>query len=117
MVKLSEEATKIGELLEKKNAAYGNAFENTAKVLKILYPEGLKPAQYQDLLTVTRIIDKLFRIANQKDAFGEDPWSDIAGYAILSLWSAKRQLRVPVPALEEVDCPLSERLIEKKVAE
>jgi hypothetical protein len=35
------------------------------------------------LLTVVRILDKLFRIANSKDAFNEDPWFDIAGYAIL----------------------------------
>jgi hypothetical protein len=35
------------------------------------------------LLAVTRIIDKLFRIATDEKAFSEDPWADIAGYAIL----------------------------------
>lgn len=32
---------------------------------------------------VVRVVDKLFRIANHKDAFGENPWADIAGYAVL----------------------------------
>ena len=32
------------------------------------------------MLAITRVVDKLFRIANRKDAFGENPWQDIAGY-------------------------------------
>ena len=35
------------------------------------------------------MIDKLFRIANKKDAFDENPWRDIAGYALLSTISAE----------------------------
>ena len=35
------------------------------------------------MLAITRVVDKLFRIANKKDAFGENPWQDIAGYGIL----------------------------------
>jgi hypothetical protein len=77
----------VGELLRKKNAAYGNAFEESEKVLKVLFPSGVSVEKYRDFLTITRIIDKLFRIATDKDAFSEDPWRDIAGYAILSLWS------------------------------
>jgi hypothetical protein len=48
-----------------------------------LYPDGVKPEQYIDLLVTVRIVDKLFRIANKKDAFGENPWQDIAGYGLL----------------------------------
>jgi len=48
-----------------------------------LYPNGVKPEQYVDLLVTVRIVDKLFRIANRKDALGENPWQDIAGYGIL----------------------------------
>lgn len=79
--------TEVGELLRKKNAAYGNSFEESEKVLKVLFPSGVPVERYQDFLTITRIIDKLFRIATDKNAFNEDPWRDIAGYAILSLWS------------------------------
>jgi hypothetical protein len=37
------------------------------------------------MLAITRVIDKLFRIATKKDAFGESPWRDICGYAILGI--------------------------------
>ena len=90
MPSLIEIATSIGSLLEQKNKAYGSAFEEAGKVLALLYPRGVPLEGYQDMLVITRILDKLFRIANQKDAFAEDPWRDIAGYAILSLWSQEK---------------------------
>jgi hypothetical protein len=74
----------IGKLLEEKQAAYGDSFGHAGEVMAILYPSGIHPDSYRDALTVTRVIDKLFRIANQKGAFGESPWRDIAGYAILA---------------------------------
>ena len=77
----------IGQLLEAKNLAYGNSFERSGEVMAILYPNGVPPEGHKDALAIVRIIDKLFRIANAKGAFGEDPWRDIAGYAMLSLWS------------------------------
>jgi hypothetical protein len=80
----------IGQLLEAKNLAYGNSFERSEEIIRILYPDGIPVQAYQDALAMIRIIDKLFRIANAKGAFGEDPWRDIAGYAILSLWSASK---------------------------
>ena len=43
--------------------------------------------QYKDTLAVARIIDKLFRIANRKNAFDESPWMDIAGYGLLGAMS------------------------------
>ena len=59
------------------------------EVFNILYPEGIQPYQYQDILTIARIMDKVFRIANlpasKKDLMGEEPWKDIAGYALLAL--------------------------------
>ena len=73
----------IGRLVDEKNRAYGDSFNQSGKILEILYPEGVKPDQYQDMLATTRVIDKLFRIANNKGAFGENPWKDIAGYALL----------------------------------
>jgi hypothetical protein len=73
----------IGSLVDEKNAAYGSSFAESYKILSVLYPNGIKPEQYTDALAIIRVIDKLFRIANKKDAFGESPWKDIAGYAIL----------------------------------
>ena len=84
-MKFEKIANEIGKLVEEKNIAYGSSFLKSEKILKILYPDGIKPEQYKDMLAITRIIDKLFRIATQKDAFGENPFKDIAGYGILGV--------------------------------
>ncbi len=76
----------IGSLVDKKNAAYGSSFAECHKILSaVLYPNGIQPEQYTDALAIIRVIDKLFRIANNKNAFDESPWNDIAGYAILGV--------------------------------
>jgi hypothetical protein len=75
----------IGSLVDEKNAAYGSSFAESHKILSVLYPDGIQPEQYTDALAIIRVIDKLFRIANKKDAFGESPWKVIAGYAILGI--------------------------------
>lgn len=73
----------IGELTQAKNEAYGDSFEKAGKVLELLYPNGIHPTQYRDALGIVRVVDKLFRIATRKDAFGESPWKDISGYGLL----------------------------------
>ena len=82
--------TEIGTLVDEKNAAYGSSFAESHKILSVLYPNGIKPEQYTDALAIIRVIDKLFRIATAKDAFGESPWRDIAGYAILGVANAEK---------------------------
>ena len=47
--------------------------------------DGIQPDSYDDALAITRVIDKLFRLATRKDAFGESPWKDICGYALLGM--------------------------------
>lgn len=78
-------ATDIGKLVQEKNVAYGDSFGQACKILEVLYPDGIAPNQYRDALAITRVIDKLFRLANKKEAFGESPWRDICGYAILGI--------------------------------
>lgn len=75
----------IGQLLERKQISYGNSFGRSKDIFCVLYPDGIKPEQYTEMLTLIRIIDKLFRIATNKDQFEEDSFKDIAGYAILML--------------------------------
>ena len=75
----------IGITVAEKQKAYGDSFGKAGGVLRILYPDGIRPEQYDDALAVTRIIDKLFRIATNGDAFGESPYRDIAGYGILGM--------------------------------
>ena len=84
-------AKEIGKLVDQKNAAYGSSFAESHKILSVLYPNGIKPEQYTDALAIVRVLDKLFRIANQKNAFGESPWKDIAGYAILGVANNEKE--------------------------
>jgi hypothetical protein len=79
-VKFGEE---IGNLVAEKNEAYGDSFGKIGNVMRELYPNGINIEQMDDALTVVRVIDKLFRIATKKDAFGESPWKDICGYGLL----------------------------------
>jgi hypothetical protein len=73
----------LATLLIGKEAAYGNAFNNSAEILKLLYPEGVLVEDYKNLLYITRILDKLGRISNNDKT--EDPFQDIAGYSILAM--------------------------------
>ena len=75
----------IGRLVKEKNEAYGDSFGQASRILEVLYPDGIPVNQYKDALAIIRVIDKLFRLANDKDAFGESPWRDICGYSILGV--------------------------------
>lgn len=85
---------KIGTLVTEKNIVYGDSFSKSGEILKILFSDGIKPEQYMDALAITRIIDKLFRIATSKDALGENPYQDIAGYALLGVWRGLKEKKL-----------------------
>ena len=78
-----KKAKRIGKLVESKNAAYGNSFEVSGDILRILWPNGIPVGSYTDVACVVRIVDKLKRIATNKDFNGESPYLDISGYGIL----------------------------------
>lgn len=80
-----KQARAIAELVESKQQAYGDSFGKSGNIMRELYPNGVSIHQMDDALTVVRIIDKLFRIATKKDAFGESPFKDIMGYSLLSV--------------------------------
>lgn len=81
-MKYEDKGKEIGKLVDTKNIQYGAAFAKSGGILRILYPKGISLDQYDNMLTLVRIIDKMFRIATN-DAGPEEPWADIAGYAIL----------------------------------
>ncbi|KAA0888702.1 hypothetical protein [Oryzomonas rubra] len=93
-------AEKIANTVAKKNAAYGDSTTKCGEFLELLYPNGVQPEQYADMLGVVRVFDKLMRIANDKDAFGEDPWEDIAGYGIIGVERGTRKADHPGPLNE-----------------
>ena len=81
----SDIGSKVGKLVEEKQKAYGDSFGRSGRCLMEMFPDGIKMDQYDDLLTIARILDKLFRIANDPDAFEENPYQDIVGYALLAM--------------------------------
>lgn len=86
----AEIGAEIGGLVQDKQAAYGDSFGHAGNVMRELYPNGISHTQMDDALTIVRIVDKLFRIANKKNAFGESPYRDIAGYALLAVGRDER---------------------------
>lgn len=102
--KLSEYAKEIGELVEQKDKAYGNAFDKAGDFLKILYPNGITPDKYADMLCLVRIFDKQMRIATSKNAFSENPFFDITGYGLLGCrMSEKQSQKQTSTALEKLE--------------
>lgn len=83
--------TEVGKMVGEKNAAYGDSFARVDRIIRELYPDGIRPEQYRDVLGIVRVLDKLFRIATKKDAFGEDPWRDVAGYGVVAVGVAERE--------------------------
>tara|TARA_Y100001937_G_scaffold128028_1_gene202152 strand:- start:1523 stop:1849 length:327 start_codon:yes stop_codon:yes gene_type:complete len=81
----------VGKLVAEKQAAYGDSFGKAHKILKVLFPDGIKPDQYLDVLTICRVVDKLFRLATDPSYGDESPWRDICGYSLLSMGKDARE--------------------------
>jgi hypothetical protein len=94
-IEFEQIGTDIGKLVAEKNAAYGDSFNKCGEFLKLLYPNGVKPEQYADMLALVRVFDKQMRIATDKDALGENPWRDVMGYALLAVARDKAQAGPP----------------------
>lgn len=80
-----DSAVSMANLVIEKQEAYGDSFGKSKGVIEILYPTGIPIEKYDDALTLVRIIDKMFRIATDKDALGESPFKDIMGYSLLAV--------------------------------
>ena len=71
-------------VVDRSNAAYGDSTEKSSEILQILWPDGVPVERMHDFRCMVSVIDKLSRIATDKDAFGESPWRDVAGYSFLA---------------------------------
>lgn len=78
----STKADQIARLVAHKQEQYGNAINSTGEFLKSLYPNGIKPEQYDDLGVLIRMYDKMKRISNGNQG-EENAWDDLMGYALL----------------------------------
>ena len=85
----------IGALVDKKQLEYGDSFGRCGAIVRVLYPNGIRPDQYDDALAVVRIIDKLFRIATRAETDQESPYRDIGGYALLGVQHDSKRRRHP----------------------
>ncbi len=90
-----ETGKNIGVMLGEKRKAYGDNLSNAGKFLKILYPDGIPSDAYSEVLVMVRVLDKMVRLANKhRDNTGwedqENPWIDVAGYAIAILYDKDR---------------------------
>lgn len=84
----TELAKGIADLVTEKEKAYGSAFDKAGDFLRVLYPDGIKPDQYKDILCIIRVFDKLMRIATSYEGTEEkkvDAYSDLMGYGLLGL--------------------------------
>lgn len=79
-------ALDLAALVADKQRQYGDSAGRTGAILRVLYPDGVPPDAYDRALLVVRVLDKLSRLAtNKTDLGGENPWRDIAGYALLAI--------------------------------
>lgn len=80
------QANALADLVIDKQAQYGDSFGRSGAILQVLYPDGIPVEAYTSALTLIRVIDKLFRLAtHSEDTTGENPWRDIANYALLMI--------------------------------
>lgn len=83
MRKYTRIAIEVGELVDQKSEAYGNAYSKVREFLSLLWPDGITPDRYCDAVLMARIFDKQMRVATDRDAFGESPYIDMAGHSLL----------------------------------
>lgn len=90
-------AIEVGRLVTAKQLQYGDSFGTAPKILRLLYPNGIQPDQYADLLTIVRILDKFKRLATNHVSDTENPWQDITGYSLLALHNQHTKINDPPP--------------------
>lgn len=59
----------------------GNCFTKSTEVIRILFPAGIPPGKEQEVASMLRIIDKMFRIANNPGSTATE-WQVLSAYAL-----------------------------------
>jgi len=98
---------RLSDLVAAKQQQYGDSIARSAHMLHALYPEGVPPHAYGDLLLVVRMLDKLARIAARgedgRNRGGESPYTDLAGYALRGWVKDETATELPSPCKEAAD--------------
>ena len=95
-----KKAVEIGELVERKQKEYGDSWGKAGRILEILYPDGVRPDQYHTFLGITRVIDKLCRLANGNQG-EENAWEDLAGYGLLGAVGGEKNVSPDLPEVRK----------------
>jgi len=95
-----QKAVEIGELVERKQREYGDSWGKAGRILEILYPDGVRPEQYHTFLGITRVIDKLCRLANGNQG-EENAWEDLAGYGLLGAVGGEKNVSPDLPEVRK----------------
>jgi len=77
---------RLSAIVSAKNHQYGDSAQRAGAIIATLFPDGIRPSQYEDVLLMVRVVDKLCRLSVARDGVdrgGESPWTDIAGYALI----------------------------------
>ncbi len=78
--RVSEE---IVSSIQSQNSETGNCFVKTPNVLRALFPNGIPAGREAEAMALGRIIDKMFRIANNSDnTKAGNLWCELSAYAL-----------------------------------
>ncbi len=86
-------AERVATVVQGKNSAYGDAFAESEKFFRLLFPDGIPAERLGDALFLVRIWDKLKRFATGNDPAGENPIEDVIGYALNYLEKKERGVK------------------------
>lgn len=98
-------AQEIADVLVQKQKAYGSSFFSAGAALRLLFPNGIPPEQYEFVCFFTRSWDKMARRAVNNDPFGENPMKDLNGYCLLMLKQDAMRQSPPSSALDSAPQP------------
>ncbi len=79
---IKERAITLAELVEDKKRLYGDSVLRVARIMAVLYPDGVHFEQYKTAFVLVRLLDKVCRLSSPTLDDPEDQWEDIAGYAL-----------------------------------
>lgn len=77
-----EKALEVAEMLERKSEEYDAPYDSDNDFLKIMYPNGVAPDKYADMVLCLRLYDTLKKLTKS----GDTKYIEyIAGYGILAM--------------------------------
>jgi hypothetical protein len=96
---LQEIVKSLSTEVAEKNQAYGSSFYAISDFIlartKSMTPEAVVEA-LPKILSLVRLMDKVCRLIVKPSAFGESPWRDLLGYALLAYADELHQQQTPI---------------------